>query len=849
MTRTLRLRLAPLVAIALAAPWAGLRHCHAQEADRLSRIIGGEAFDQLGEHGQAVTLYLAATKAPSWDEARPLLERIWRDYPDSTAVDVAYAFAGRHYRDENDTRQAVRYFEQALKAARERGRPWTEILLQELERLRPTYAQAPAAPAPGLTTAPRTIDVPLDGTIGHWKTRDDADSTITVRPGGMVEISTEALTPENFGPAYFLVEQDLVVTGVALRLRIEPSVRYQVQLGDRDGTLVAVNSWDFRPDADGSRRIEADFASLDNVGPGNFLMEELAGLSLVVLHRFEPGTKVRVLIEGLTFRLGDPVRTANAPAGDAAFERRWSGQDEQGSNWMPFGVSIAHDGETVHDGQTSMRVSAVIDELGPKRSGGHATLVPRADAHWLGDRLVFWCFPRDLAFLPVIINSRNGMQLSVVLGPEQLTVGKWNRVEALFTQAHQTATTVEDSFGEVASVLFLPSTTWDLQGEHIKQAGEYVWYIDDVHVEGEGPVKLAHEAAAIPDLGLEMAWSVKGGCTIQPETEVVQAGDTAACLTVELDETEHAGGNAIARPPDGRPWPATGITFACLAATAPVLTVMAQDSDGTSVMWVLGEEDLWVGEWNVVHLSPEGRVNVAGGDDVMNDIALLVFGCHKGPHPYLQTLPPIGPVTWYLDSFEITDDQPVPVKPHPARAQDREALQDDTGDPMVWREWGRVRVEGELVIVRDGSSSLEMTAFPKRADTADYAIVEARPEEPRKADAVTFWLWPDEAGPLCVLALDADTRMARWTVPADALQPRAWNEVHLPVGEAYLIQGGPGGGAQIAPEQLGPITSVKFALGDSGSHPDSRRTWYIDSLRLSEGEEEPCGLASVDSPS
>jgi hypothetical protein len=92
------LRLALLALMVLAGALAASRLCCAQDSERLSQILAGDAFQRLGDHGQAVALYLAATKAPTWDDARPLLERIWRDHPDSTAVDVAYAFAGRHYR-------------------------------------------------------------------------------------------------------------------------------------------------------------------------------------------------------------------------------------------------------------------------------------------------------------------------------------------------------------------------------------------------------------------------------------------------------------------------------------------------------------------------------------------------------------------------------------------------------------------------------------------------------------------------------------------------------------------------------------------------------------------------------
>jgi len=548
------------------------------------------------------------------------------------------------------------------------------------------------------------------------------------------------------------------------------------------------------------------------------------------------GAKVRVLVSDLVLRLGDPVRMADAPEGDAAFERRPTSTDESGATWMPFGVTVDAETETVHDGPTSMRLSTVIDELGGRGSGGHANLIPPQDAPWLGDRLVFWCFPRDAAFLPVIVNSKNNLQLSTVLGPEQLKVGQWNRVETLFRKAHQTTTTQGETFGEIASVIFVPHTSWDRQREHIKQPGEYVWYIEDVHVEGEGPVRLEQPVKSIPDLGLEMTWSVKGSCTIQPETETVDMGDGSARLTVELDETEGSGGSAVARPPDGQPWPATGIAFTCLAATAPLLTVFAQDSDGTSVAWVLGDTDMVLGEWSVVTLSPEGQANIGSGDDVMNDIVLLVFSCHRGRLPAHSVLPPLGPVTWYLDSFEITDDRPIPVKPHPARAQAGQAFRDDTGIPLAWVSYGRAAVERELVVVREGASSVKLTLSPERAGPRGLAVAEGRVPQPQEISGIGFWLWPTAPGPLTLTATDTDEQVALWTIPADDLVAEDWNQIDLSLNGARLVDGKQGPQV-ISPEEFGPVKYIRFALSASIDSPQERRTWYIDSVELVEREE------------
>ena len=825
------------VAAVLGAAFMASPILDAEEPNRLSQILAGDAFDQLGQHGRSVTLYLAAAQARSWDEAHPLLRRIWREYPDSTAVDMAYAFAARRYRDRGQTEQAILYFDKALEAARERGRPWTDILIRELEKLRLLYAQAPGPPQPQPAGAPEVLPVPPVGDVGEWVATTGIPVAVSVGPDAVVMIDVEVVEPRVIVPASFVVKQDLVATGASLRLKVEPGIKHEVQFVDADGTAAVARSSQFAPDEQGWRQVGIEFAELPNSGPGNFVMERLSTIGVyLACSRMQAGAKVRVLLSDLVLRLGDPVRMADAPEGDAAFERRPTNTDESGATWMPFGVTVGEEIETVHDGPTSMRLSTVIDELGGRGSGGHANLIPPADAPWLGGRLVFWCFPRDIAFLPVIVNSKNKVQLSAVLGPEDLKVGQWNRAEILFEKAHQTTTTQGETFGEIVSVIFVPHTSWDLQHEYLKEPGEYVWYIDDVHVEGDGPVRLERAVKSILDLGLEMAWSVKGNCTIEPEAETVDMGEGSARLTVELDDTEGSGGSAIARPPDGRPWPATGIAFTCLAATAPVLSVFAQDSDGTSVAWTVDDTHLVLGEWSVVTLSPEGRVNIGGGDEVMNDIVLLVVGCHRGKLPAHSVLPPLGPVTWYLDSFTITNDQPIPVKPHPARPQAGQAVRDDTGLPLAWVGYGRAAVERELVVVREGAYSVKLTVSPGRPGSRRLAVVEGRLPQPRETSEISFWLWPTARGPLTLTATDTGEQVALWTIPADDLVAQDWNQISLSLSNARVVDGEQTP-QPIPPEQFGPVRYIRFALSASVDSPQERRTWYIDSVKLMEREE------------
>jgi len=367
----------------------------------------------------------------------------------------------------------------------------------------------------------------------------------------------------------------------------------------------------------------------------------------------------------------------------------------------------------------------------------------------------------------------------------------------------------------------------------VTKPGEYVWYIEDMHLEGTGPINLVQEASTIPDLGLDMSWAVSRGCAVQPETQAPRQGTGAARLTMELGPRQDAGGRARIRSLDGQPWPATGISFWCRAETAPYLDVTAQDSDGTTVVWYLRQQDLTVGEWREVRLSADNLLNVGPGDNTMNDIAMLTFDCYARYDPQRTALPREGAVTWVLDDFALADHGPVPVRRMAAAV---EGVADDTGDSLSWSAWGRAVVENDLAIVRDGAKSLRLTLKPERTGLRGGGAVVARLPEPRAADALLLWLWPRAPGPFQVTATDTQKRTARWTLPLEQLAPEKWNQLVLFLRDARVADAK---GIIVAQQEFGPIAELSFGLSAVTEDPQQESAWYVDSVQLVSEEAAP----------
>jgi hypothetical protein len=1163
--------------------------CADQEADRLNAIIKGEAFGELGEHGQAVTLYLAATRAPTWEERERLLTRVWTEYPDSAAVDVAHALAGRHYRDAGDRERAIEHFRQAVDAARARNRSWWKYLQDELDTLTQRVAQAPRRQVP--SPAPEANTVRVDASLGAWAAPVGAtDAKVQAQDDGSVAIEVAFTKSLYVRAATFAVTSDIVAVGATVRVKCDPDVYVEVAFADRDDTRVSGSSLTGQRQADGAWLLDIDFAKLPNAGTGNYVMEQLKTITIRATKAFfQPNARCHIELREFALRTGEPVRTADAPEGDAALqparvftdeyglqwrprmgakvtpgvthegqpgfavsafvaavddregggivnitppedtpwrgsrlvfwcranripflpviihetdgtqlvkrlterelavgewrrveiafagadigarvddvfdavkvinlvvspawdrERRyfeepgdygfaiaglhlegegsvhlkprpagavpplqddrlsmwfpygamraerepeqthegqltvrltaaiddpkdqqagghaivrpletqpwlgdrlvfwcyprdvawlpvivvdqaqtqvskelrspelvvgqwnrveipfrsnrspgvntdtfgqvegilfagspnadyegryltrageyvwyiadlhvegkgpvkldpaptaqravWTGQtidvlDENGARWTPYPpLSMARDTEVVHEGKSGIRVSVKIDPGVPKGSGGTGWVRPPEGEKWLGDKLVFWCYPRDVAFLPIIANDSAHNQIAVRIGPEQLKVGQWNRVEVDLRE-NAPVTLRSDTFGDIAYVYVVPDTSWDFEHEYLVKPGEYVWYLEDMHVEGAGPIELVKEVGEIPDLGMGMSWGVADDCTVQPETNVVAAGGGAARLAVRMSADKNAGGRARIKPLDGQPWAGSEISFACRAETVAYLDVTAQDSDGTTVIWYLRKEDLAVGEWRHVRLSAANLLNVGGGDNTFNDIVSVSFQAYATHDPRHLVLPREGEVVWYLDDFAIAGG-PAPVR---RAGGGPKAARDDTGDPWEWSSWGRATTEEELAIVKEGARSLRLTLLPERPGARMIGWVSAKLPTPRACTVIHLWLWPAEPGPFSLQAVDSKGQVAQWNLPLERLGPGEWNELVLFPTDAAVTDGK---GNRIAPEEFGPVGELRFWLSGLGQDRASEGTCYVDSVRLLTEEGAP----------
>jgi hypothetical protein len=679
---------------------------------------------------------------------------------------------------------------------------------------------------------------PQSGLV-KWQSGLDTTSITPMADGSWV-IRTQLADGSAAAVSVFaLPQKDITATGASVRVKAPSRLKYQLRFVDADDTAVTISSHTASPDAEGWRAFSADFTQLPNTGSGNFVMETLRSISLCLLPPLPVDTPLEFTIENLTLAVGEPVRTLNASAGDAALQPRPQLTDETGALWVPFQVRAELDATMVREGDTSIRLSAEIDPADPAKGGGHVAVGAPAFHPWTGDRLVFWCLPQA-AFLPVTVNGSNGVQLVKVLDENDLKVGEWNRVEIALGQMTQTDSVTANTLDQIGTVMFMLYAAWDPGRTHLRDAGEYVWYIDDLHFEGTGPVSLAKPVEPIPDVGLEAKWSTYGQCMLSPETETVASGQGALRMDVEFGERADTGGGARAFPPDGRAWSGTEVSFACMATNVPLLLVSASDSDGTLVTWSLDAHDLQPGEWRTIRLSPENQANLGSGDDVMHDIASLHFQCMVWSDPYAQVIPRGGRTTFYLDDLRITGTEPTPVRRFQGRDQGQDRVKDDTGEQCEWWPNPRAIVERELVVVREGAASARLESLPEGGGAHGPSMVGVKLAAPRPAMGVRFWVRPEEVAPLVVAAINGSQRsaddqtigrVAEWTVAADQLAAGEWNRVVLRLADARMSEHATEA-PHLTPTNFGPIDAVRFDLSAGAESATERRVWYIDSLQL-----------------
>jgi hypothetical protein len=830
----------------------------AEPKDHLNAIIRGPAFGELGAHGQAAALYLAAIQAPSWAESERLLQRIWEEYPGSAAVDVAHAFAGRHYRDAGDKTQAIAHFEQALRAARERSRPWTGLLEGELTALGERVAQAPGPPG-GAPAADEWVEVTPDSGHGEWTSLPPVRTDITPLPEERAwSFAPSIPDPEALAcPACLQLKDPFVVVAASFRVKAPPTVAFTVSFTDTDGTTVYADSHRVKPDADGWRSFAVDFAqepfskaNLAGAKPADSVMGPLDWIHLFLRPPVPLGEPpLEIVVSDLKLKLGEPVRESNAPMGGAP-QPGGIVTDDAGWRWQSAGGQARLDDAMAREGVPSVRMSVEVD---PSATGGLPKLVmarpPAEGGPWLGDRLVFWCFPQTAPYLQVSIASGQftnvadtpdgmtttfkGMDLIKVLDADDLTVGQWNRVEIVFADVKMRMN-AQDTFGEISHVSFRPGLREPGAREAFSKPGEYVWYINGLHLEGRGPVVFRRPAPEIPDLGLDAVWSTEGACTLQPEGRTTATGPGALRMDVAFAEDRLSGGEARAMPPGGGAWLGTRLRFACRAENVPLLIVEASDSDGTTVMWLLTERDLVPGQWQSIELSPETQHNMGHGDDRMDDIASLVFSCNRAWDPGGSSTAAGSVGTWYLDDLQI-EGPPTATRPPPLRPG--VGVRDDSGTPATWTGWARVMVDRELVTVRDGAASVRLTLLPERTG-AHQAFARAGLDTPVAAGKLRFWVYPRQVAPLAVSLVHTEDRgsttsmhdLASWQLAEDRLVPNTWNEVVLLVSERRVP---PEAGGAERPE---PADEVMFDMAGAGPKGDEQWTWYIDGLELVEGE-------------
>jgi hypothetical protein len=157
-------------------------------------------------------------------------------------------------------------------------------------------------------------------------------------------------------------------------------------------------------------------------------------------------------------------------------------------NWLGKGDFTVTPETTVIQGHANcVRTGGVVDPTLANQAV--ATFVPTPQTGKAAARLTFWCYPRDVAFLPVLIYDADNDCVARILDERQLKVGQWNQVIIEFTGRPKLGSG-DGKMDAVTVVYFAPDPGYDPRHKYLTEKREYVWYVDDVEFSGEGPVPL-----------------------------------------------------------------------------------------------------------------------------------------------------------------------------------------------------------------------------------------------------------------------------------------------------------------------------------------------------------------------
>jgi len=157
-------------------------------------------------------------------------------------------------------------------------------------------------------------------------------------------------------------------------------------------------------------------------------------------------------------------------------------------NWLGKGdFTVTPEATVTHGHEKAIRLGGVIDPTLTNQAV--ATFVLSPEERKTAARFSFWCYPRDVPFLPIVIYDADNDCVSKILDERQLKVGQWNHVTIEFAGMPATGAG-NGKMDAVTVIYFVPDPGYDPRRQYLKEKREYVWYLDDLELSGEGPVPL-----------------------------------------------------------------------------------------------------------------------------------------------------------------------------------------------------------------------------------------------------------------------------------------------------------------------------------------------------------------------
>lgn len=813
--------------------------------ERLVKLHQGPVFAQLGRQGQATVQYLEAATVADPQERLKALKQIADSLYGTYVSPLVRYDLGLLYLAESQLASAA----DNLKQAAAMGRWHQPKLAAEAVQRLAAIAAAHGEYRPEADLAARLLALPRFeaadlGLAGLCELQGrDVQGTSVPEPihSGKAALRFQAAVantgPDGFARFYLSLAHPTPADHLQFWVWPDQASPFAAAVIDADGTVVQRM---VAPDQLQPRVwnvVSLDFAQHENAGTGDYVMDDVIGVSLVFT---APGgaagdLPLSLVLDDFSLAGTGPVTLANAPVGGprkAALAEVVADTDEI-TDWRGLsGGVVSADTATFHSGTGSLKLSVQFDPEG--RGGGAASAIRPTGATWSASGLDFWCLPRDLARLNVILYDTQGTGITYPLAEDQLKVGQWCHLQLDFAKQLSFVGS-RGSFGPIQVIHFV------IGGAEPDVAfagkGNCVWHFDDVHLTGQGPVKLAQQGdgmAGVTDPGGGGVWRSSGPLAVAVDEEMHRDQDSALRLTAALDPQVPNAGSAWYAPEPGNAGPAARLTFWCYPRDVAFLPVAVHDGQRNIVGTLLDERRLKVGQWSQITLEFSEMQNLGSGTGKLGAVSKVYFTPDPSwdrQHLYLKEK---KEYVWYLSGLKLEGEGPVQLRPRAAGGI-ATATPGALTDIKTVGNWAAkttaltVGFDNTVTHVENRSMRLSGVIDPAATNTAVVTYLPLA-QVAGPAARFTFWCLPRDVAFLPVLIYDKDGDCVSKVLDEHDLKVGQWNEVTLDFAQMQDVGAGDG--------KLDAVACVYFAP-DPGWDPKheylkekKEYAWYLTGLQL-----------------